>query len=241
MKKEFEKCNISFQRIDAVDAKDLRPTDYIINNKYDRDLLPGEIACYLSHIKTLRTFLQTDRNFALIIEDDGMLPVDLKNSIEETLAQYENLSKKHQWDVLKLNSRRRYIEIQKVEKTPYFIGACGTSIPITTIAAIWTRKGAEKFLAKCIQNQPIIKRPIDCELQHPWEYDLLIYNLLPSLISSFPMDSQIQFDPSKRKADLFRQINYELNRLFPKYNYYIQQHGFKKFYQSFVLRKTEKL
>ncbi|HUH35050.1 MAG TPA: hypothetical protein VL022_04385 [Moheibacter sp.] len=45
----------------------------------------------------------------------------------------------------------------------------------------------------------------------------------------------------KRKANLVRQMRYELNRLFPKYNYYIQQHEFKKFLQSFILKQTDKI
>lgn len=237
MKKEFGKCQIPFERISAVDANNLEKYEYRVDNKYDRDLLNGEIGCYLSHIKTFKLFLETDNEFALIIEDDAILPSDLKHTVEETLNQYKDLENKHRWDVLKLNSNRRYIKVQDVDNTSYFIGACGTSIPITTIAALWTRAGVEKFLAKCLQPMPVIKRPIDCELQHPWEYDLLIYNLLPSLISGFKLDSQIQVDLSKRKAKLFRQIRYEFLRIFPKYNYYIQQHGFKKFYNSFIRKR----
>jgi len=242
MKKEFSKSNLTFERISAIDAKNLKGDEYFINNKYDRDLLGGEIGCYLSHVNALQKFLNSDNDFVLIIEDDAMLPENLKHSVEEVMDQYDDLSTKHRWDVLKLNSRRRYIKIKDVKNTDLFIGACGTSIPITTIAAIWTKKGAEKFLKVCLaKGKPEIKRPIDCELQHPWEYDLLIYNLLPSLITNFPVESEIQLDLSKRKAELFRQIKYELNRLFPKYNYYIKQHGFKAFFNNFFWKKTEKL
>lgn|SRR5690554_300199 len=241
MEKEFAKCKMPYERVPAVDAKKIKEDEYIIKNKYDRDLLPGEIGCYLSHIKTFEKFLNSNSDFALIIEDDAMLPADLKQTIDEVLSQYDELEPKHRWDVLKLNSRRRYIKIKEVENTPYFIGASGTSIPITTIAALWTRRGVEKFLAKCITSKPVIKRPIDCELQHPWEYNLLIYNLLPSLIKNFPLESQIQMDLSKRKAELFRQIRYEANRIIPKYKYYIDQHGFKKFWDSFVLKKVDKI
>lgn len=242
MKKEFYKSSLSYERISAIDAKKLKGDEYIIKNKYDRDLLPGEIGCYLSHVYTLEKFLKTDNEFALIIEDDAILPKNLKHSVEEVIAQYGELTSKHQWDVLKLNSRRRYIKIKDVKNTNLFIGACGTSIPITTIAAIWTRKAAQKFLDVCLVNgKPEIKRPIDCELQHPWEYNLLIYNLLPSLIKNFPIESEIQHDLSKRKAKLFRQIQYELKRLIPKYMYYINQHGFKTFFNNFFWNKTNKL
>lgn len=241
MKKEFEKTGIDYERISAVDAKNLKGDEYIVKNEYDRELIPGEIGCYLSHVETLQKFLEDDAEFALIIEDDAVLPDNLKSIIEETLSQYDELDQKNHWDVLKLSSRRRYIKIKEVRNTDRFIGICGTSIPITTIAAVWTRTGAKKFLDKTIHQKPIIRRPIDCELQHPWEYDLKIYNLLPSLIKGFPADSQIQHDPALRKSKLFRQISYEAKRIVPKYNYYISNFGFKAFWNSFVLKKVYKI
>jgi len=151
MKKEFEKTGIDYERISAVDAKNLKGDEYIVKNKYDRDLISGEIGCYLSHVETLQKFLESDYEFGLIIEDDAILPENLKSIIEETLSQYDELDQKNRWDVLKLNSRRRYIKIKEVRNTDHFIGVCGTSIPITTIAAVWTRKGAKKFLDKTIR------------------------------------------------------------------------------------------
>jgi len=115
MKKEFSKSNLTFERISAIDAKNLKGDEYFINNKYDRDLLGGEIGCYLSHVNALQKFLNSDNDFVLIIEDDAMLPENLKHSVEEVMDQYDDLSTKHRWDVLKLNSRRRYIKIKDVK------------------------------------------------------------------------------------------------------------------------------
>lgn len=242
MKVEFEKTGMNYERIQAVDAKELKGDEYLMRNQYDRNLVPGEIGCYLSHVKTMENFLKSDYDYAFIVEDDAILPENLKQIIEESLSQYKELEEKYRWDVLKLNSRRRYIKIKDVKNTNHFIGVCGTSIPITTIAAVWTRNAAEKFLSKTfVNNKVIIKRPIDCELQHPWEYDLMILNLLPSLIKGVPGISQIQHDPTLRKAKLFRQIIYELKRIIPKYNYYISNFGFKAFWESFVMKKTPKI
>jgi glycosyl transferase family 25 len=88
---------------------------------------------------------------------------------------------------------------------------------------------------------PTIQRPIDCDLQHAWEFDLRIYNLLPSLVKPAPVETQIQIDRSLRKSKFPRQIQYELNRLFPKYFYLINHHGFKKFYDSFIVKKNERI
>ncbi len=241
MENEFKKCQISYERISAVDAKILDSSTYKVKNKYDRDLVPGEIGCYLSHVKTLETFIASENGFALIIEDDAILSDDFKSAVENSLSNYHKLPTKDQWDVLKLfNGKRKHIKIADIDEK-YIIAACGTSIPITTIAAIWTRKAAEKFLNKIKRPLPTIQRPIDCDLQHAWEFDLRIYNLLPSVVKPAPVETQIQIDRSLRKSKFPRQIQYELNRLLPKYFYLINHHGFKKFYDSFIAKKNERI
>ena len=240
MEYELDKAQVSYERISAIDASKLNSEEYTIRNKYDRELVSGEIGCYLSHVKTMKTFLHSEFDFALIIEDDAILVDNFKSILENSIITYNELPKKHQWDVLKLfNGKRKHIKITDIDNS-YLIGACGTSIPITTIAAVWTRKAAEKFLAKINSEKPIICRPIDCDLQHPWEFDLRIYNLLPSLVQPAPVETQIQLEQHLKKAKLFKQIKYELNRIFPKYIYYISHHGTKEFYTSFIERKNKK-
>ena len=242
MELEFEKNNVTYERIVAVDAKKLNNDTYLIDNKYDRNFVPGEIGCYLSHVKALQTFLSSNYQFAVILEDDAKLDPQYKYSIEKAITTYQDLAKKDQWDILKIyNGKRRHINIKQLDNR-FCIGACGTSIPIMGIGAIWTRKGAEKFLSKIIKNnKPVIRRPIDCELQHPWEYDLLIYNLLPSIVEISGVETQIQLNTDLRKANILLQIKYELNRFIPKHLYLIKQHGFKKYYDSFIAKKNEKI
>lgn len=238
---EFDKCAVSYERISAVDAKTMDVTTYKVDNKYDRDLVPGEIGCYLSHVKTLEVFLASKNEFAVIIEDDAIMADDFKSVIENSLSMYHQLPKKHQWDVLKLfNGKRKHIKIAEIDEK-HILAACGTSIPITTIAAIWTRFAAEKFLAKIKNPLPTIKRPIDCDLQHAWEFDLRIYNILPSLVKPAPVETQIQIDRSLRKSKFPRQLIYEVNRIFPKYLYLIKHHGFRNFYDSFIAKKNKRI
>lgn len=239
---EFKNQHLNYERIPAVDARNLEQEKYSIQNKYDRDLLSGEIACFLSHIKTLKTFLASDFEFAIIIEDDARLADNFDEIISKTLHKYNSLALKHQWDVLKLvNGKRHHILVDQIDEQ-YRIGACGTSIPITTMAAVWTRKGAQKYLEKINPEKPIIKRPIDCDLQHAWEYDLRIYNLLPSIVYGSDAPTQIvKADDNVRKANFTRQITYEWNRLLPKYYYYINHHGWQAFYQSFIAKKNPKI
>ena len=81
-RERLEKClnlySLSFTRIDAVDAKTLSDEsaaqfyDPKINSHgYFSTLKKSEIACFLSHRKALRQFLdESDDDFALIFEDD---------------------------------------------------------------------------------------------------------------------------------------------------------------------------
>src|SRR5690606_11915877 len=134
MVKVFEESGIdNYERVSAVDARNLKEGDYILKNRYDRDLVPGEIGCFMSHIKVMQEFLKSNYEFALIIEDDAKLYDNFKITMEKALAAYPDLPEKYKWDVLKLfNRKRRNIKIQQLDET-HFIGACGTSIPITTI------------------------------------------------------------------------------------------------------------
>lgn len=43
----------------------------------EQALTPGELGCTMSHLQALEQFLQTDDEFAFILEDDAILPKDL--------------------------------------------------------------------------------------------------------------------------------------------------------------------
>ena len=49
----------------------------------------GKIACGLSHINTLKTFLKSDRDIALIFEDDNNIPLD--SEVDTIYNRFENV------------------------------------------------------------------------------------------------------------------------------------------------------
>jgi len=81
--------NIEFERIDAVNGKNI-DINYLIREKYvcesypnytlshleNRNIYRGEIGCLLSHIKSWKTFLESNKNFCIILEDDVSLNHD---------------------------------------------------------------------------------------------------------------------------------------------------------------------
>lgn len=86
----FKNLNIDIERISAVDGRKmsqlelqaLRP-EFKDRHFWLKEMTPGEIGCYLSHIKAWETFLKTNEKWALIMEDDMELYENAKDFILE--------------------------------------------------------------------------------------------------------------------------------------------------------------
>ncbi|TCM68136.1 glycosyl transferase family 25 [Acinetobacter calcoaceticus] len=85
----FQHPNITYQKIGIKGAE--VPTkqyfDLAVKGR-SKPLSPGELGCTLSHLKALELFLNTNDKYALIFEDDAIIPqdlslVDLSTAIEQ--------------------------------------------------------------------------------------------------------------------------------------------------------------
>ena len=65
-----------------------------------REVLPGEIGCYVSHLKVWQALLDSDHEVALVLEDDVVFHEDFLPALAELLATREH------WDMVKLNRIR---------------------------------------------------------------------------------------------------------------------------------------
>ena len=218
VEKELKKTTIPYQFVSAVNKHTISNVNYEVKNKYKRPLIPAEIGCFLSHVKIKELFLKTDYDFAIILEDDIELLEDFDTQIKKVVNQFASLPLKKQWDVLKLPSQRRK-KLYPIQPIDSNYSLYGGGVGITTMAAIWTRKGAQSFLNTVIKkNQRIIKMPIDCALQHPWEYGLNIYNIVPEIVDEKIFESQIR--PTKRlKSNTFTRVIYEAKKTMPRFYY----------------------
>jgi GR25 family glycosyltransferase involved in LPS biosynthesis len=72
-------------RVDAINARDLPDPDFVSS---------GVRAAWLSHLKAMRDFLESDADFALIAEDDFHI-----SSLDELASHLENL-KAFNWDMV---------------------------------------------------------------------------------------------------------------------------------------------
>lgn len=98
---QARRLGLDVQFVDAVDGKDL-PHDVPEydraerSKRYHYDLTPNEIACTLSHKKALRTFLDSDAEYAVIMEDDAVLADNIEQGVYELIHQLKG------WEVAKL-------------------------------------------------------------------------------------------------------------------------------------------
>ena len=169
--KHLSDLGIVHQRVDATDAQlhNLNNSGYDVvrnKNEYFAPLKNTEIACYLSHIKALKQFLDSPSGqYALILEDD----VELLETPENLVLLCHWLGS-NEGGVLKLYSKRNifgrtlgYVSNTAIIK-PW-------RIPLGFQAQLWNRLAAEEFINK----SESFYQPIDVELQFAWQNSFLVY------------------------------------------------------------------
>jgi len=129
---------------------------------YGRSLTPGEVGCYLSHINTLDAFLETDHDYALVLEDDAILNPDcieefskLLQLIEEQKTPFDGMIN------LGAASKKLYTKCACIgAKAQNFI--CKSHyVPFTAHALLWSRAAAKKL----VDNYRPINAPYDVFLR----------------------------------------------------------------------------
>ena len=180
-KLEFERYGMDFTRIQAIDGLDLDIADYPQATRnawaYHTPLSVNEVACYMSHLKALRSFLDSDATHGMILEDDFAF-------VEDPMPCLRSLMELDDWDIVKLyNWKKRrlkkyFTSFMTDQRKPYSL-YFNASTAICNTGQIFSRSGAEKFVAK--KNH--FYRPVDVELKHYWEQDLRIKSLCPPIIT----------------------------------------------------------
>lgn len=176
---KVEKLPFPFQRVAAIDGQTL--SDQEVREKVDFPTylnllghLPkrGTIGCYLSHIKAWQTFINSNSEFALILEDDiDFDPDSLSHAVNQLILN------KEYWDINNFETRHR--------GTPLVIKKIGNSdlvLYLTEVthagAYLISRKAAYKLLEKSLP----IKTALDCYYIRAWEFDLKFTGIEPRLV-----------------------------------------------------------
>ncbi|MBM3857036.1 MAG: glycosyltransferase family 25 protein [Verrucomicrobia bacterium] len=101
MSKTFMEAGISNVRVSAVDGNELILPHPDFHEKkfrrfHGRKVNIFEVACYLSHLKAMKAFLESNDDFGMICEDDLFLKAECKEVVEAALANSSC------WNILRL-------------------------------------------------------------------------------------------------------------------------------------------
>ncbi len=194
VKAAFSVTGIPFQRIPGVNGRALQfpiPefNERLYRRRHGKLPNPGQIGCYLSHLLALDTFLESDREFGIICEDDIRPVRNLRCIVEEAIA-YRN-----DWDILRLcgfhNSHPRpFAQLSDgYSLAVNFTRLCGTG------AYMLNRRAAE-ILREGLKPMWL---PIDHALDREWAYGLNAASIHPLPISQEDHSFESQTTPSKNE------------------------------------------
>lgn len=224
MQARLDALGIRFQRVPGVDGMQLSDDEFAAQtrvNRYYKPIRRGEVGCQLSHLKTLRAFLASGAEIALVLEDDAVFLPGFVDAVREAIAlRAITTDPLLQWDVLKLNRRRRRLVDLAPLGEQHRLVEYGLSVPITTAAAIWTRAGAQAW----VDAYQGTSRPIDCDLQHPWEFGLTILSVHPPVVEQGNVTSSMGSEKLAARSPLPK-LRYELHRMWPKLRSYGERYG----------------
>lgn len=214
---------LPYERVPGVDGLKLPDAEFAWQtrvNRFYKPLSRGEVGCHLSHLEALKRLVASGAPYALILEDDAELPDGLPGLIERALARRDTESDpRARWDVLKLvRSRRRFVDFGPLD-AGHALVEYGFSVPAVTTAALWTREGAMKWVAA----YDGARRPIDCDLQHPWEYGLTILSAHPPPVGA--ATESVMGGSVRRSRNPWFKLRYEARRLWPKLRHFGQAYG----------------
>ncbi len=184
-------------RISAVDGKKLSYEEvpeymYEYREKYYDHLTLTEIACTLSHKKAMEEFLQSDYDYAMILEDD-ILPTP---ELHTFLAHMEDLKG---WDVIKLENRKyrkkdlNYL-VKEIEGISVYVPK---TVTLGALAIMYTKDGAKKVLN---MNEKIYYE-FDTQFNMSKKYDVKYLSVSPDLVTLSQFKSDIGYDNREQHHD----------------------------------------
>jgi glycosyl transferase family 25 len=170
----FTAAGLRFERVPAIDGRalDIRPAQYSEHDyrrRHGRQTNPPEIGCYLSHLKAIATFLETDAELALICEDDVTIGPDIAAVLEKIADAPRD------WNILRLTglSEAHPLGVRPV-LAGYFLCINFARFKGTG-AYVIDRKAARAFTSELLP----MKLPYDHAIDREWLLGLAAASVLP--------------------------------------------------------------
>lgn len=140
-----------------------------------RRMSAGEAGCYASHIRAWKRIISRDIPYALVVEDDALVPPGLCTFLARLLP-----SLPQSWDIVYLYSaetraKRPLTQIGDRQLVRY------SRVPSGAVGYLLSQQGARKLLARGMGSWPV-----DTEMRCTWKYGLDVYGIEPAVIRHGP-------------------------------------------------------
>lgn len=182
---------LPFERVSAVLGKEVPDWEKLVDPELygARNRLPmprpGEVGCYLSHLKAMELFLRTDAAWCVILEDD----VEVR---PECVAVLAALGQQDDWDLVKLFCFHSGLPVRKRALTTDHHLVVHLTRTTSSAAYAVNRRGAETLLRAM---KPITEQ-VDHALERPWETGLRVRGVrpLPVVLAPVAATTTIGYD-----------------------------------------------
>lgn len=226
---QLDHLGLSWQRVTAVDGATLAMDDPRLldtprfHQQHGKPPLPGELGCYLSHVKALETLLSSNFKWGLILEDDAVLGDSLP-AVINALVEHPQ-----EWDLVKFSGMHSGTPV-KVKKLSTNQDLCIALTSYTGASCYLINRGAA---ARMSQRLLPMSLPYDLAYDRGWLLDLKVRIILPAPCEhSFAMGSELHPKGVIRK-------NFPWYRRFKTYAWRLIN-GFQRlFYGLSELRKIQ--
>ncbi len=165
----------------------------------------GELGCYFSHIKALRRFLETNENFALILEDDVTLLKETMLLIDQSILLHSD-----SWDILRITGLHSGTPIKFKRLFKKFFLTVNLTHQSGAGGYVINRKGADKIIKHLLP----MKLPYDHAFDREWLFGAKTLFLQPFPVKQkfddsyiAPLDSEKKYWIYRIPAAFYRSIN----------------------------------
>jgi len=178
MSSQLSSQKIDLERISAIDGMNINindeADDAACRSEMGRSIQPGEVGCFLSHIKALQTFISSNSDFAVILEDDAIISSEFSNRIMD-LCSF--ITKNKHSSLCSINLGPSGMNLMKAHR-----------FPMLATGILWTRDGADLILKQ--HNK--VKYPYDNFLRMALTKNSNGLSVKPALVKAANITSDIE-------------------------------------------------
>lgn len=187
---QFHAQKLNINRVPAIDGMEINLNKEADNDacKYEmgRNIQAGEVGCFLSHINALKSFANSNSEFAVILEDDAIISNNFSNQIKDLcIFLRNNLSS----GICAINlGPSDYKYTSKLRSFSGINLLKAHRFPMLATGILWTRRGADLILSQ----HKKVKYPYDNYLRMALTNNSNGLSVKPALVWAADVTSDIE-------------------------------------------------